>query len=100
MSNQALVIYDRLIELKHSQTIETELKEKTTKKPPGPSQVMANLQKFLEDRKASKESDAQELSNELHAKVLHKLYDTFNDLALRNGIEMQDPAQLLHMEQP
>lgn len=81
------------------QALETELKEKTAQKPQGPSQVMANLQKFLEDRKASGKSDAQKLSNELYAQTLHRLYDTFNDLALRNGIEMPDPAQLLHRPQ-
>ncbi len=82
------------------QGLETELKEKTAQQPLGPSQVMANLQKFLEDRKASGESDAQKLFNDLHEQTLHRLYDTVNDLALRNGIEMPDPAQLLHRGQP
>ncbi len=69
--------------------IAAQLKEKTARRPLTPMKSLSLILKTLQGENAERGA----LLNAIYSQTITELYETFNELALRNGIEMPAPEQ-------
>jgi|GEM_PF-758900 len=69
--------------------IAAQLTEKTSRRPLAPEKILSLILRIIENS----DQDPLESINTLYTQSISGLYDAFNDLALRNGLEMPEPAE-------